>query len=348
MNRTLKRLVFWLLFGSTLVGLGWFLFFGFGERWWLGIVLGLAAVYPVIGIGQEFIKDYLPYVRGQADRREDGVCISKKWVWYEDEILWMFMVVPCLILWPIAYVAGSGGYVLLAFTLCWLFMRQVVEKDITEDDLKGYGLWLLVLVSVLLASTFRFSFNPFRVFHWLAEKLADVVNPIYYMWAAILFFSISFYAFLKSWLCRRVSSDGTYLYCRSLFGKLRRYRLYSGGIATEVKDVLEQLLNCVRIRVRLSDKQDEVKGRKRLKAAPTNQPIVLFAAYGRGARDFENLILHETPEEKAQRLKGTDDDGEHRPTDAYSPGQEDYDADGDGLDDMAEQDSPEDVDREEN
>jgi len=345
MVKTLKKLLFWLSIAVTLVGLVWYLFLGFEGREWLKIVLGLVAIYPLIGIGQGFVRDYVPYIRGEAERREDGVCISKKWVWYDDDILWMFMVIPCLILWPISYSEATRGYVLVAFVVCWMFMRQVVEKDITEGDLKGYGLWGLVLLSVLLASTFRFKFNPFQVVQWLANKLTHIVSPLYYGWAALLFFSISFYAFLKSWLCRRVSSDGTYLYCRSLFGKLRRYRLYSGGIATEVKDVLEQLLNCVRIRVRLSDKQDEVKGKRKLKAAPTNQPIVLFAAYGRGARDFENLILHETPDERAQRLRD-DEDGEHRPTDAYVAGQEGYDANGNAMDDISEEDTPEEVDGE--
>jgi hypothetical protein len=342
MNGIIKKIVFWLLFGVTLVGLVWFLFLGFGERGWLKIVLVLVAIYPVIGMGQGFLKHHVPYIRGEAERREDGVCISKKWVWYDDDILWMFMVVPCLILLPLACAGVAGGYLLTTYVFCWLFMRQVVEKDITENDLKGYALWALVLISILIASTFRFRFNPFRIVHELAQKLETVVNPAFYGWSALLFFSISFYAFLKSWLCRRVSSDGTYLYCRSLFGKLRRYRLYSGGIATEVKDVLEQVLNCVRIRVRLSDKQDEVKGGNKLKAAPTNQPVVLFAAYGRGARDFEDLILHETPDEKAQRLR-EEDDGALRPTDAENPGQEDYDADGDGVDDAVDADNPEDV-----
>lgn len=346
MNKTLQKLIYWLLFCVTVAGLIWYFFLGFGERWWLGIILGAVAIYPLIGTVQGFIKNYWPYICGEAERREDGKCISKKWVWYDDDILWMFMVLPCLILWPLSYSTLSGGYVLTIFVCCWLFMRQVVEKDITENDLKGYVLWALVILSVLLASTFRFKFNPFNAIHWLSVRLEQVVSPSYYGWAALLFFSISFYAFLKSWLCRRVSSDGTYLYCRSLFGKLRRYRLYSGGIATEVKDVLEQLLNCVRIRIRLSDKQDEAAGRKKLRAAPTNQPVVLFAAYGRGAKDFEDLILHETPEERAKRLSGQDDPGEDRPTDAYAAGQGDYDADGDGLDDITEEDTPDDVDGE--
>ena len=56
MNKTLNKLLFWLLSTITLVGLGWYVFLGFGERWWLKIVLGLVAVYPIIGIVQGFIK----------------------------------------------------------------------------------------------------------------------------------------------------------------------------------------------------------------------------------------------------------------------------------------------------
>lgn len=323
--KLLNTVVFWLTFIATLVLGLWYLGAGFGEYPWMIWVLLIAALYPIWRFGIGFKNEYIPFIVGAAERREsDGKCLEKKWVYYNEYVFWGFMAPFSAILWALsAWFPGiPSGWLFVIWWVCFFLVRQIVEGEIDEDNVWRFVGAVGTIVAVAIASSFRFQFNPLKHFHDAAIWMNGIVEPRFYGVAAGVFLGTTLLAIVTAWMFNRAKSDGTYYWRYSLFGMPKRERMYSRGIEIKVKDLLESALTAISFVIHF-DKKDE---------KPMLHPVVFFASTGRGNRDFQDLLEHETPDERRARLGNhyIDDD---RPEDPHSPGAGEVD-DGDHESDV--------------
>ena len=311
------RILYWFLFVVSAVALLAPLLVPAVPDHWIWYSAGaVTALYPTWVSIRYFRQMYLPFILGEAHYREgDGKCVNKKWVWYQESIFWIFMTPVSLLLWggerALGYfeIPGLNGWVFLFFWVFFFFVRQVVERNISEKDLWNLGKTVVLILLLIAFSAIKWTYNPLAALQRLAVMVEDLAKPEFYLFAAAAFLLATMWEIGTAWLLHRTASDGVYLYRLSLFGKEKRDQIYANSVDMTPQDVLEYALSANPFHVTLRNK------------TVLHQPVVFGTAYGKGSIDLASLFEHETRDEAAMRAKGQNPGSLLRPSDAEQPGE---------------------------